>query len=35
MSISKYNEKQETKTVFKPIFFTNGEATVLGFTLNF
>ncbi|MBN2695667.1 HEAT repeat domain-containing protein [bacterium] len=35
MSVSKFNEKQESKTVFKPIFFTNGEATVFGFSLNF
>ncbi len=34
-SVSKFNEKQEIKTTFKPSFFTNGEFTVVGFSLDF
>ncbi len=34
MSVSSQNDKAKA-TAFKPIFFTNGEATVLGFSFNF
>lgn len=34
MSVSSQNDREKA-TAFKPIFFTNGEATVLGFSFNF
>jgi len=34
MSVSAQNDKEKT-TAFKPIFFTNGEATVVGFSFDF
>jgi meiotically up-regulated gene 157 (Mug157) protein len=35
MSVSSQNDKENEKTALKPMFFTNGETTVMGFSFNF